>query len=209
MEIISKLCRKCGKEKPINKFRIRQGVNGLIVDHKCVACRARMLCAQLKLQMLEAFGWKCSCCGVEHPYFLTLEHINGGRHFYGKRFGREGKQYQQSNTYAEMARAKRDKWDRTQWECLCSNCNSAKAHYGQCPHRTGVTKEQVIESLKRDAAGIGYEHRNPRGLGTFKDGFDARRTGNPHIASQPRDWHGRLTKREVSETLTGIEKASE
>jgi hypothetical protein len=175
----SKICRKCGLEKPINKFRIRKGATGLFADNKCISCRAKMLTAQLKLQMLEAFGWKCSCCGVDHPQFLTLEHVQGGRHFYGRRYGRDAS-YQQSSTYMELARAKREGWDRTKWECLCMNCNFAKGHYGQCPHRTGVTAEQVIQSLRDAAVGIGYDHRNSAGI--FEKGFDARRPNQRKLA---------------------------
>ena len=40
------------------------------------------------------------------------------------------------------------------------SCNHAKGHYGQCPHRTGVTREQVIAQLKLDSTGIGLEYRN-------------------------------------------------
>jgi hypothetical protein len=204
----SKICKKCGLEKPINKFRIRRGVNGLFADNKCLACRARMENSRLRLEMIEALGGKCACCGEDHPQFLTLEHVQGGRHFYGKRYGR-GEGYQQSSTYMEMARAKREGWDRTRWECLCMNCNFAKGHYGECPHRLGLTRDQVIDSMKKNAVGIGYEHRNPGRLGVFMDDPDSRRTGNPNIAAQPRDWHGRLTKKKVSETLTKIEKASD
>ena len=204
----TKICRKCGLEKLVNKFRIRRGPHGLFADNKCMACRGRMEFSALRLEMLEALGWKCACCGEDHPQLLTLEHIGGGTHYYGRKYGKADHR-KQSNTYVEVRAAKRDGWDRSKWELLCMSCNHAKGHYGQCPHRTGVTREQVIESLKKDALGIGYEHRNPRGLGTFKEGFDARRTGNPNISAQPRDWHGRLTKQKVSDTLTKIEKASD
>lgn len=175
----SKVCKKCGSDKPINKFRIRKGANGLFADNKCISCRAKMLYAQLKLQTLEAFDWKCSCCGVDHPQFLTLEHITGRDHYYGLKYGRDGNRVQ-SNTYVEMAKAKREGWDRAKWECLCMNCNFAKGHYGQCPHRTGVTAEQVIQSLRDAAIGIGYAHRNVRG--TFEKGFDARRPNQRKLA---------------------------
>lgn len=211
-EIKSWMCRKCNREKPLAKFRIRRGSGGqCCIDNICKACRGKMLYARYKLQMLEAFGWKCSCCGVEHPYFLTLEHVNGGRHFYGKRYGREGKQYQQSNTYVEIARAKADNWDRTKWECLCWNCNCAKGKYGQCPHRTGITKEQVIESLKVAAVGIGTSHRNPLGgeATRYKTGISRpEMVGNKHYP-KARAAHGRFSKEVVEAELQRIELASE
>lgn len=167
-----KTCRKCGDEKPINKFRIRRKGDAIFADNICMACRGKTETARLRLEMFEAFGWKCYCCGEEHPQFLTLEHVNGGRHFYGRRYGRD-ENSRQSNTYVEIRRAKREGWDRTNWELLCMNCNHAKGHYGQCPHRSGIGKEQVLESLKQTMKGIGYTARANRG--SFKDGFDARR----------------------------------
>jgi hypothetical protein len=159
-EIKSWICRKCDSELPVGRFRIRQGVRGqFYIDNICKACRGKAECARLRLEMLEALGWKCACCGESHPQLLTLEHINGQRGFYGRRYGRS-ENTRQSNTYVEIRKAKREGWDRTKWELLCMSCNHAKGHYGQCPHRTGVTREQVIEQLKQDSAGIGLEYRN-------------------------------------------------
>lgn len=163
-----KTCRKCGEDKPLRKFRTRTKVNGLAIDNICMACRGKSKYSRLKLEMLEAFGWKCSCCGVDHPYFLSLEHINGI----------EGGRLQ---TYSAYRKAKREGWDKTQYECLCMNCNFAKGHFGQCPHRTEITKEQVYESLREASKGIGISFRNPKGFGQFKDGSDSRRPSKQEV----------------------------
>jgi hypothetical protein len=212
-EIKTWLCRKCDQEKPVGKFRIRQGAQGkLCIDNNCKSCRAKAEYAKLKLEMLEAFGWKCSCCGQDHPQFLSLEHIQGIAPYYlGSSKQRPVAGRKQTSTYQLYRMAKRDNWDPAKYECLCMNCNFADGHFGACPHRSGVTKEEIIASLKQATLGIGLSFR--KGLGgeatRFKPGFDARRTGNPNIALQPRDWHGRLTKAKISKTLTEIEKASE
>ena len=158
-EIKTWICRKCHSELPVGKFRIRQGVQGkLHIDNICKACRARGDNARLRLEMIAALGGKCACCGETHPQFLTLEHVKGGTHYYGRRGGKDSNRVL-SNTYKEIRAARRDGWDRTKWELLCMNCNHAKGHYGQCPHRTEVTAEQVIEQLKHDASGIGLSYR--------------------------------------------------
>lgn len=144
---------------PLQKMRTRTSKRGVLyVDNICKSCHAKRDCANLRLQMFAHLGDRCACCGESHPYFLTLEHINGDstKHFYGRKdmlpAGRE-----QSNTYVELRKARKSGWDRTQYEVLCIGCNFAKGHYGQCPHRTGVTREQVIASLEAARAGIGYE----------------------------------------------------
>lgn len=212
-EIKSWHCKKCEQKKPLGKFRVRLGNAGqLRIDNICKSCRGKAEYSRLKLEMLAAFGWKCSCCGEDHPQFLSLEHIQGIAPYYlGSSRSREAAGRKQTSTYQLYRMAKRDNWDPTKYECLCINCNFADGHFGACPHRSGITKEQVIASLKQATVGIGMNYR--KGIGgdatRFKPGFDARRTGNPNIAAQPRDWHGRLTKQKVSDTLTKIEKASD
>jgi hypothetical protein len=153
------VCKKCGQEKPVNKFVSRRGRRGqLYANNVCMTCRGRAECARLKLEMFEALGWKCACCGIEHPYFLTLEHIGGGTtgHFYGRKDKTPAHRVQ-SSTYVEIRKAKRDSWDRTKWELLCINCNFADGHHGACPHRSGVTKGQVVASLLDAMVGIGKQ----------------------------------------------------
>lgn len=181
------LCRKCGETKPVSKFRIRRGVHGgFHIENACSACRGKRECASLKLEMIRELGGKCACCGESHPQFLTLEHINGRVAFYGRKYGKAAHRIQ-SNTYVEIRKAKNSGWDRTQYELLCMNCNHARGHYGQCPHRAGITAEQVIASLEHTAKGIGFEFRRSMVEGgkvtRFKPGFDARRPSKKEVAA--------------------------
>lgn len=162
-DIQTKKCVRCGLEKPVKKFVTRTGVNGLSVDSKCLLCRDQIYHARLRLEMLNAFGRKCSCCGEEHPFLLTLEHV------LGRDKGRP------LNTYREILRAKRSGWDRSKYQCLCMSCNFAKGKYGQCPHRSGVTKEEAYKIIEQAAVGVGCSRRNPQGYGRFKTGLDVRR----------------------------------
>jgi len=171
-------CKKCERMLPLGKIRTRVSKRGVLhIDNICKSCHAKRDCANLRLQMFEHLGDRCACCGESHPYFLTLEHINGdsSKHFYGRKDMKPAHR-EQSNTYVELRKARRSGWDRTQYEVLCINCNFAKGHYGQCPHRTGVTKEQVLTSLEAARVGIGYE-RSVKAM--VEGGKVTRFTGGP------------------------------
>lgn len=158
-EIIVKTCRKCEKELPIGQFRIRRANGGgLHIDNACKSCHGKSEYASLRVQMFDAMGWKCACCGETNPQFLTLEHINGdsSTHYYGRK-DKVPAHRVQSSTYVEVRKAKRSGWDPSEYEILCMNCNFAKGHYGQCPHRLGLSSEVVAASLRRKAEGIGRD----------------------------------------------------
>lgn len=88
--------------------------------------------AQLRNEMLDAYGAVCSCCGESERAFLTLEHIN-----------RDGKAHRMSltgtnnsvwsnNVYADL---KRREWPRDGYTLHCYNCNNASWKLGVCPHK--------------------------------------------------------------------------
>src|SRR3972149_2266120 len=33
---------------------------------------------KMTVQVLDAYGWRCECCGEQEPMFLTIDHIEGG-----------------------------------------------------------------------------------------------------------------------------------
>jgi hypothetical protein len=144
---------KC--DLPLNRFchRVRPAREALSPRHRevkersyydaaCRQCAGKKQRAKLRLEFLKEFGGKCSCCGETHPLFLTLEHINGQDHKASKA------------THFQLQIAKREKWDKKKYECLCIACNWAKGIFGQCPHRSGVTPEQTYKSLERDARNV-------------------------------------------------------
>lgn len=141
MILRTKVCIKCGREKPIERFGDPiTMVNG---RQLCGACDGSRKYDRLRLEFLSAFGGKCSCCGESHPYFLTLEHVKPQNYKKNK---------VKTSRALEMRKAKSEGWDRTKWDCLCISCNFAKGLYGECPHRSGVTKEQVVEAWKKNAS---------------------------------------------------------
>ena len=83
MEQKTQVCRMCGRERDIEKFALYQTKTfGLSRQKICLACRGVKGRAKLRLEFLEVFGWKCSCCGEKIFQFLTIEHKNkdGAKH---------------------------------------------------------------------------------------------------------------------------------
>lgn len=81
---------------------------------------------ELFAEMVEAYGGGCSCCGLDDPAFLTLEHVGGMQ-------GRP-----RISVLNELAKLKREGWpDRC--TCFCFNCNLGSwRNGGTCPHQQEV-----------------------------------------------------------------------
>jgi hypothetical protein len=138
------ICKLCHIEKPLDQFNV---VKGRVRKYVCYPCRGKRERAKQKLGLLEAFGWKCNCCGEDNPLFLTLQHKDRkGETFYGLK------------THQLYSRAKADGWDSSKYEVLCMNCNFAHGIYGECPHRNGMTTEKVIAQLKAHATRVVREY---------------------------------------------------
>lgn len=107
-----KLCLLCGK-KP------ERGM-------KCDRCRAtaKRHIQKLKSTVVEKYGGKCACCGEKEIAFLTIDHVDGG----GNRHRRELKL---SMIYRWLIRNGYP----SGFQILCWNCNLAKHHFGECPHK--------------------------------------------------------------------------
>jgi hypothetical protein len=132
-------CKLCGLEKDENQFPKEHGE---IRRYICWACRAQREQAQQKLRLLSSLGWKCACCGETMPAFLTLEH----------KLGRV--EHKGLTTFQIYARAAKEGWPTNKYELLCMNCNFAKGHFGECPHRKGITPVMAIEQLRQEASAV-------------------------------------------------------
>ena len=77
---------------------------------------------EVRKKVLEHYGNKCQCCGETIPEFLTIDHINNDGYIQRKK---------QWLTYARIIK----KGFPLDLQILCWNCNMAKAHYRQCPHK--------------------------------------------------------------------------
>jgi hypothetical protein len=89
--------------------------------------------------MLEHFGGKCMCCGEDHPYFLTLDHVQN-----------DGASYRVDYNEQQIYRlARKEGWPKDRFQLLCMNCNFAKGHYGECPHKMGLSSLGAKVILKQ------------------------------------------------------------
>lgn len=93
---------------------------------------------ELKKEVIDHYGGKCVCCGVDDLVFLALDHINNDGNIH--RFLLTGRAGRNSGgggrtTYKWV----KDNGFPDTFQVLCHNCNFAKSN-GGCPHN-GKTKE--------------------------------------------------------------------
>lgn len=155
----TKVCGVCNEEKDVEKFG-----NSWDESRKrnvCRACLGKRERAKLKLDMLNAFGRRCQCCGETIPLFLSLDHIKNDGYMYRD-------QYNEQQIYRL---ARREGWPKDKYQCLCMNCNFAKGHFGFCPHERGLTAQQLFAELEVKASGTGrslvdYQNQYTKSSGT-------------------------------------------
>jgi hypothetical protein len=94
------------------------------------AKRAKIYLAEIRLEMLEHYGYSCACCGESNPKFLTIDHLNEGGNKHRKELG---------GTIPFYCFLKRNNYP-SGYQTLCFNCNIAKARNlstnrnNVCPH---------------------------------------------------------------------------
>jgi hypothetical protein len=84
---------------------------------------------KIRLEVLQAYGGKCACCGEAEPAFLAIDHVNGNGNKHRKETKLRGLKmffWLRRNGYP------------SEFQLLCHNCNVAKGSNGICPHQ--VTK---------------------------------------------------------------------
>lgn len=139
-------CLKCEEVKDLNKFPPTSDKKGR--RYECYSCVGKKERAKMKIDMLNALGWECTCCGEKNVYFLTLDHVQN-----------DGSEYRdQYNCQQVLRLARKEGYPKDRYQVLCMNCNFAKGHYDICPHKQGITAEQSKQDLLDLYAGIGFEH---------------------------------------------------
>lgn len=86
---------------------------------------------KLKLDGIESYSGKCSCCGEDKPEFLTLDHVNGRN-----RKEKRNRNYRGTKMWMK---AKAEGYPK-KYRVLCFNCNCAIGAYGYCPHEKESNK---------------------------------------------------------------------
>jgi hypothetical protein len=96
---------------------------------------ARRRNAELRDQVIKAYGGKCSCCGETEKLFLTIDHVNND----GAEMRKNGHKdrvykYLIDNDYPQG------------FQVLCMNCNFGKhRNGGVCPHRSRLNDYPEME----------------------------------------------------------------
>lgn len=80
---------------------------------------------RLKLQTIEAYGGRCSCCGESRHGFLTIEHINHDGKAHRERVGSK-------RVYSDL---RRRGWPKEGFTLFCWNCQMATRYGDVCPHK--------------------------------------------------------------------------
>ena len=89
--------------------------------------RMKLLYAELRTEMIEAYGGQCKCCGESEATFLELDHIHSDGSAHRRKIGRGS-----HNTYRW---AKKHGWPKDVFRLLCANCNQGRQRNGGvCPH---------------------------------------------------------------------------
>lgn len=113
-----RICRAC------NNQRGYDWAKGNPDAHRSILRRRRQ---RIRVEVLEAYGNKCVCCGEATPEFLTMDHIHGG----GVRHRKELANHGGVEFYYWL---KKKGFPRGDYRILCYNCNCARGHHGRCPH---------------------------------------------------------------------------
>ncbi len=131
MEAINKkICTECGKELLISKFRVYiEKRNGKTYTRTtCIKCERKYQNERnlnLKLQVINHYGSRCSCCDESNIDLLVMDHVNGGGTKQVEELGGH------HNFYRWLVRNNFPPG----YQVLCWNCNDGReVSGGICPH---------------------------------------------------------------------------
>lgn len=186
-----KTCPKCGIAQFLDAFK--QTEDGNIRNHTCKKCIGRAYRYKLRLDTLNALGRTCACCGETNPNFLTLDHVknDGSRH-------RESFTCQQA-----MADARRQGYPVHNYQLLCFNCNMAREAYGECPHKSNLTTDQIYAELEDSKLDFGKtKQRYNTDLTIAREARRLKNSSNP--VKDMREMISLLTPEQLKELVASI-----
>lgn len=131
MKIVDRTkCRTCQKKLTSTNSYAWALVHGDYYCKKCLTAARRPSRIKenrkRKQLVIDAYGEKCICCGEKQFEFLSIDHVNGGGKIHRKKIGGSGNRIYQW--------LKQHDFPKKGYQLLCMNCNTAKGHYGYCPH---------------------------------------------------------------------------
>ena len=98
---------------------------------------------RLRHESILAYGgYRCACCGIREPLFLTNDHVNDGGSRHRRRVG----------VSTGFYRWLKDRSYPPGFQVLCSNCNSGRyRNRGVCPHKDPLRKRRRVRTGRRRA----------------------------------------------------------
>lgn len=122
--------------KKLHRNKIReQNRQYYRLDLEASRARSRAQYLKLKMDVVEAYGGRCACCGETEPRFLTIEHKNRDGHLHRATLASRGG----ISVYRDL---KRRGWPKDGFCLLCMNCNFSTRFGDPCPH-----ERQAISGL--------------------------------------------------------------
>ena len=114
--------------KATHKENVSQSSAAYRINHReQINAHGRVINRCLRLEVIEAYGGICDCCGETLAEFLTIDHINGSGKKHRDSIGGGG-----ANFYRWL---KKQEFPKDRFRLLCYNCNCSLGNYGYCPHK--------------------------------------------------------------------------
>jgi hypothetical protein len=98
---------------------------------KTNAEKAREWRNKQRLELINAYGGKCTCCGETEPTFLTIDHKNGGGNKHRKNIGGYGSGGTSFYNWLKIQGYPKEDYELLCWNC---NCGRSKSPDNICPH---------------------------------------------------------------------------
>jgi hypothetical protein len=107
---------------------------------------------KIKIEVFEAYGSKCACCGDKHFEFMSIHHIDGKGAAHRESLGNK-RQFTGKRFYFWL---KEQCFPKDNFEMLCFNCHMAKETAGrECPHET---ERRMTVLVSGDDRAPRYQH---------------------------------------------------
>lgn len=161
----TKLCKKCGKQKPIEKFS-RHSIAADGYQTWCKECGKLykqeyrdehgssynvLSRRRIRYTVLIHYGGdppKCECCEEPRFEFLSIDHINGG-----------GSRHRKAVGYGRLYEWLKQNGFPPGYRVLCHNCNQAYGMYGYCPHQSPSRAILAKPVDQRTQIGLSYRDK--------------------------------------------------
>jgi hypothetical protein len=117
--------------------------NPAIPERKyCQRCKDALTSyqARIKIDVINAYGGECECCGEDNIWFLNIDHIHNDGHLEKK---------SERGALGLYRKLQRENYPKDRYRVLCYNCNlTREKNGGICPHKSKVSYAEKFCSKK-------------------------------------------------------------